>query len=385
LSSAVENFSALKIILPASLAIHIITFNLGFGLLWQVALFIAFGALVWRVANSEEEDVPWDQEPSQPETQQAPASSDETSRPSAEDEAAQPESASEGTKERSSPDSVVKLHELTKGDPQKQSDFWDTCRDAVEREVVNTLNRGHPGMKHVNCWTPAPASSFPVRGKKYLSDGKKIVPDSFHFEPIGVDTFTIEAAQSNIAPWRDGVLSQVKRIAARAGHECPRVLVVNWMVPGSPQINHVQYYAERPFTPITEDDKLFKKMLDHFMTEGNDDFRRKRFKLIASVQEGPWVLKQSTNKPAIIGKKIEMTTHVGEGYLEITIDISTSKIAARVVGMATSTAKSLVIDMAYVIEGRKEAELPERLLGGIRIHHIDMSSIQTGPKLPIPK
>jgi len=79
-----------------------------------------------------------------------------------------------------------------------------------------------------------------------------------------------------------------------------------------------------------------------------------------------------------------MTTHVGEGYLEITIDISTSKIAARVVGMATSTAKSLVIDMAYVIEGRKEAELPERLLGGIRIHHIDMSSIQTGPKLPIP-
>ena len=33
--------------------------------------------------------------------------------------------------------------------------------------------------------------------------------------------------------------------------------------------------------------------------------------------------------------------------------------------MATSTAKSLVIDMAYVIEGRKEAELPERLLGGV--------------------
>lgn len=424
--SILGNFPVLKVLLPASLAVHVVAFNLGFGVQCQVALFVASAAVVWKVTRPKEEEDAWDIDPPK---QQAPASSDdepskhspmseaakatllETSCPSSSSRSKFPPSEAtegqplppshearivgakepiignetHGSKERSSPDSVVKLHdELSEGGHVIKSEFWAACREIVESEVVGTMHRGQPGMKHVNCWTPVPASSFLVRGKEYLNNAKKMPSEGSHFEPVGVDTFTIEAAQSNLAPWRDGVFSQVKGIAAAEGRECPRMLIVNWVVPGSPMINHVQYYAERAFTPVTEDDKMFKKMLDHFMAEGSDDFRRKRFKMIASVQEGPWLITQAINKPALIGKKLDMTCHVGKGYLEITIDISSSKIAANVLGMCTSVAKSLVIDMAYVIEGRKEAELPERLLGGIRIHHIDMSAVPTGPQLPLP-
>ena len=34
--------------------------------------------------------------------------------------------------------------------------------------------------------------------------------------------------------------------------------------------------------------------------------------------------------------------------------------------------------------GKKEEELPERLLGCIRLHHIDMEKVAAGPKHPIP-
>ena len=145
----------------------------------------------------------------------------------------------------------------------RTGDIWT----ALEAEVVSTMQRGGPGRAS-NCWTPAPASVFPIRGKTYLEDSKKVTPAEPHFKLIGVDTFTIETAQSNIALWRDGVFQQIRRISARTGNACPRVLIVNWLVPESPQqINHVQYYVERPFVPVTADDQMFKKMLDHFMAE----------------------------------------------------------------------------------------------------------------------
>ena len=44
--------------------------------------------------------------------------------------------------------------------------------------------------------------------------------------------------------------------------------------------------------------------MDHFMAGPNDAFRKNRFKLIPNVVEGPWVVKQAANVPALIGKKL---------------------------------------------------------------------------------
>jgi len=258
---------------------------------------------------------------------------------------------------------------------------------SVLESVHGTFERGVAvaGANQGNCWTKAPYSCFNVRGKTYLTDSIKTPAQEPMFELIGVDSFTIEAAQGTIAPWRDGVLQRLRRNAASVGCRCARVLIINWMLPGTPNINHVHYFAEKAFTPVTEDDIMYKKMLDYFMAPGNDEFRRKRFKFIPSIVEGPWIVKQSAgSNPALIGKKLDMSCHIGEGYCELSIDVSSSTIAGKVVDLCKGFAKSLVIDMAYTIEGRKEAELPERLLGAVRLHRPDMSNVATGPSLPLP-
>ena len=66
----------------------------------------------------------------------------------------------------------------------------------------------------------------------------------------------------------------------------------------------------------------------------------------------------------------------GEGYLEISIDVGSSVIAGRVLDLCKGFAKSLVIDMAYTIEAKKEEELPERLIGACRLHFIDLDKMQ---------
>lgn len=48
--------------------------------------------------------------------------------------------------------------------------------------------------------------------------------------------------------------------------------------------------------------------------------------------------------------------------------------------------KSLIIDMAFVLEGHSTHELPEALLGAIRLHHLDLSyakHIDTTRELPL--
>ena len=42
-----------------------------------------------------------------------------------------------------------------------------------------------------------------------------------------------------------------------------------------------------------------------------------------------------------------------------------------------SCTKSLVVDMGFVLEGTEAWELPECLLGVMRLHHLDLSHLKT--------
>ena len=62
--------------------------------------------------------------------------------------------------------------------------------------------------------------------------------------------------------------------------------------------------------------------------------------------------------------------------MEVDIDVASSSVAASVVGMVHSATKSLVIDLAIVLEGHTADELPESLLGTVRLNHLDLSTAQ---------
>ncbi len=64
----------------------------------------------------------------------------------------------------------------------------------------------------------------------------------------------------------------------------------------------------------------------------------------------------------------------GPGYFEVDVDVSSSSVAATVVGMVLGTTKSLTVDLGIVLEGHTPDELPEALLGTVRFDHVDMAS-----------
>eukprot|EP00955_Chlamydomonas_euryale_P106897 365734-Chlamydomonas_euryale.AAC.5 len=60
-------------------------------------------------------------------------------------------------------------------------------------------------------------------------------------------------------------------------------------------------------------------------------------------------------------------------YIEIDIDVSANNVAAYVTGLVRGATKSLVIDMGFVLEGTTPWELPECLLGAIRLNYLDIT------------
>ena len=108
----------------------------------------------------------------------------------------------------------------------------------------------------------------------------------------------------------------------------------------------------------------------------DDEYRNSKLKIIPNVVEGGWIVKRGVgNKPAIIGKKIVTTYHKGEGFFEIDIDIGSSKVAGAIMGLVKGYTKSLVIDIAFVLEGHTAQELPEQCLGSARFHRVDMDML----------
>lgn len=56
------------------------------------------------------------------------------------------------------------------------------------------------------------------------------------------------------------------------------------------------------------------------------------------------------------------------------MDVSSSSVAANIVGLVQGLTKSLCVDMAICLEGHSPEELPESLLGTVRCSYLDLGS-----------
>lgn len=123
---------------------------------------------------------------------------------------------------------------------------------------------------------------------------------------------------------------------------------------------------------------LWQRILNDPDTDNT--FRNQRIKLIPHVIEGPWVVKKAVGqKPALVGNKLKQTYFKGDNYYEVCLDVSSDKVASFACKTALSHAKSLVIDIAWTIEGRSEEELPERVLCGVTFCHPELTSMKKVP------
>ncbi|CAN6299978.1 unnamed protein product [Urochloa humidicola] len=210
-----------------------------------------------------------------------------------------------------------------------------------------------------DCWRISDGNNFRVRSKNFVYDKSKVPAGKPLMELVAVDWFKDTKRMDHVAR-RKGCAVQV---AAEKGLFA---LAINLQVPGTTNYSMVFYFVTK---------KLIPNSLLQWFVDGDDEFRNSRFKLIPSVPKGSWIVRQSVGStPCLLGKAVDITYIRGANYLEIDVDIGSSTVANGVLGLVCGVITTLVVDMAFLVQGNTYEELPERLIGAVRMSHIELSS-----------
>ncbi|KAH9686985.1 protein ENHANCED DISEASE RESISTANCE 2-like [Citrus sinensis] len=190
-----------------------------------------------------------------------------------------------------------------------------------------------------DCWKLSDGNNFRVRSKHFCYDKTKIPVGKHLMDLVAVDWFKDTKRMDHVAR-RQGCAAQV---ASEKG--------------------------------------LFSLIFNLQFVDGDDEFRNSRLKLIPSVPKGSWIVRQSVGStPCLLGKAVDCNYIRGPKYLEIDVDIGSSTVANGVLGLVIGVITTLVVDMAFLVQANTTDELPERLIGAVRVSHIELKSAVV-PKL----
>ncbi|XP_004300154.1 PREDICTED: protein ENHANCED DISEASE RESISTANCE 2 isoform X1 [Fragaria vesca subsp. vesca] len=251
----------------------------------------------------------------------------------------------------------------------------DIKKTAVEEEPADQIDLScfSGNLRHDNsdkgrdCWTISEGNNFRVRSKHFCYDKTKIPAGKHLMDLVAVDWFKDTKRMDHVVR-RQGCAAQV------ASEKGLFSIVFNLQVPGSTHYSMVFYFVTKELVPGS----LLQRFVD-----GDDEFRTSRLKLIPSVPKGSWIVRQSVGStPCLLGKAVDCNYIRGPKYLEIDVDIGSSTVANGVLGLVTGVITTLVVDMAFLVQANTTDELPERLIGAVRVSHIELKSAIV-PKLEV--
>ncbi|KQJ98445.1 protein ENHANCED DISEASE RESISTANCE 2-like isoform X2 [Brachypodium distachyon] len=212
-----------------------------------------------------------------------------------------------------------------------------------------------------NSWSVPGGEKFMIRGKTYLTDNTKIAGGDPLLKLIAVDWFKVNDRFDSVA------LHPKSLVQSEAAKKIPFILVINLQVPAKPNYNLVMYYAAEK--PVNKE-----SLLGRFI-DGTDAFRDARFKLIPSIVEGYWMVKRAVGTRAcLLGKAVTCNYLRQDNFLEIDVDIGSSSVARSIIGLVLGYVTSIVVDLAILIEAKEEKDLPEYILGSVRLNRINPES-----------
>lgn len=255
---------------------------------------------------------------------------------------------------------VKKLHDLA---VQKKGymDLQESAKEDSTSCCYGTTLQKDPSYTSPCSWAAAEPSTFLIRGQNYLKDHEKVKANGTLMQMVGADWLRSDQREDDISGRPNSI---VQKYAAQNRPEF--FFIVNIQVPGSTMYTLALYYMLK--TPLEETPVL------HNFVNGDNAYRNSRFKLIPYISKGSWIVKQSVGKKAcLIGQALEVYYFRGKNYLELEIDVGSSTIARGVTNLVFGYMTNLVIEMAFLIQGENEEELPEFLLGTCRLNHLDLS------------
>ncbi|GMH36562.1 hypothetical protein BSKO_04430 [Bryopsis sp. KO-2023] len=242
--------------------------------------------------------------------------------------------------------------------------------DVDEQPPVRALD----GVLNPRFWEDPGAAGFKVRGATYLKDKKKILTGAPKFDLDWVYLVKLKSPMKDVGKFLPALRTSPDEFT----------FIVQIMIPGPPHMSLVVgwhrtnggHEKSSPGRDSSEPEQVdpFDLSLMRFI-RGNDETRNSLFKLIPSVLDGSWITRQSVgHTPVIMGRKLKQTYHSGQGYFEVDIDVASSRTASAVVGMVSGATRGLTVDLAILFEGKRDEELPESLLGTVRLDHVDLEA-----------
>lgn len=236
-------------------------------------------------------------------------------------------------------------------------------------------------------WSSMPGSTFAVRGSTYMTDNVKHPSANSLFSLLAVDIVraTSELPQNSVCLHPE---ERVQRALAREasgeeGEAVPFVFAVNLCMPSgnstsSGNLSRSGSIDSANSTTSAEPIHLvaFFAIDDLSVIDGSNS-TPEAFKLLPRIAEGNAVVKKAVgSKPAIMGRKLKQTYVRNRRFMEVIIDVKSSTVATKIVKLSLSYAKTLVVDMAFVLEGKDSDVLPERIIGSVRLKNVDFKNAQ---------
>ncbi|EPS70366.1 hypothetical protein M569_04394, partial [Genlisea aurea] len=260
-------------------------------------------------------------------------------------------------------DQEVPLSSSTEAEDKKNVSLEET-QDALDVSAFAGNIRRDDDEKARNCWTLSDGSNFRVRSKNYCHDRSKTPAGKHLMDLVAVDWFKDTKRMDHVAR----ISGCAAKVASDRGNFC---VVVNMQVPGTTHYSMVFYFVTK---------KLIPGSLLHRFVNGDDEFRNSRLKIIPSVPKGSWIVRQSVgSSPCLLGKAVDCNYIRSSDYLEIDVDIGSSTVAKGVLGLVVGVITSLVVDLAFLVQGNTPEELPEQLIGAVRVNHLELSSATEPP------
>lgn len=253
-------------------------------------------------------------------------------------------------------------------------------RERIDRSIrasdmICGLESNPPSLNSIK-WAEPDANTFVVRGPSYLANRKKINAGTSIGRLVAVDLVNVDgpiySGMSTHPTERIQLALQKEHQLQKAGIASdmpPFVFVVNIILPGPPFYHAVFYYAVDDMSTIDGSDGTGASLLcKEFLFGDSDKFRDKTFKLIPQIVEGNFMVRKAVGStPAIMGTKLSQYYARSDRFLEVILDCGSSQVATGVIRLSLGYAKTLMIDMGFLLEADEEEFLPERIFGCVRM------------------